>query len=105
LNQSQHGKAWIVADRYGNQVYLTWERWAHILEFHPELEPFFDEIRRTVQTSQRRQDPCNPYKWFYVRWHLDGLEPWNNCIVVVVAFRPQSGRFVVTCYQDYIHER
>jgi len=105
VSQSRRGKAWIVTDRYGNEIYLTWERWAHVLEFHPEMSPFFDEIRYTVQTARRRQDLRNPYKWFYVRWHLGGLEPWNNCIVVVVALRPESERFVVTSYQDYIRER
>jgi hypothetical protein len=99
------GKAWTVTDRYGNRVYMTWERWNHILEFHPEMEPFFDEICRTVQTARRRQAALNPRKWFYVRWGLEGLEPWNNCIVVVVVHRPEAECFVVTSYQDYIQER
>ena len=84
---------------------MTWERWDHILEFHPEMEPFFDEVRRTVQTVRRRQAALNPHKWFYVRWGLEGLEPWNNCIVVVVVHRPKAEYFVVTSYQDYIEER
>ncbi len=40
-----------------------------------------------------------------VRWDLEGLEPWNNCIVVVVVHRPEAEYFVVTSYQDYIQER
>jgi len=28
-----------------------------------------------------------------------------NCGIVVVAFRPESERFVMTSYQDYIRER
>ena len=102
---SETGKAWTVLDRYGNTIYLTWERWQHILEFHPEMKPFFDEVRRAVQLAHRRQDALNPGKWFYVRWNLDDLEPWNNCIVVVVIYRPDIERFVVTSYQDYIRER
>jgi len=43
------GRAWTIADRYGNEVYLAWERWEHTIEFHPEMEPFFDDIRLTVQ--------------------------------------------------------
>lgn len=105
MSHLQSGKAWTVTDRYGNEIYLTWERWAHILEFHPEMEPFIDDIRHTVQTARRRQDPRNPHKWFYVRWHLSGLEPWNNCTVVVVALRPENERFIVTSYHDYIRER
>lgn len=99
------GKAWTVTDCYGNEIYLTWERWAHILEFHPEMEPLFDEIQRTIQTARRRQDTRNPFKWFYVSWYQSGLEPWNNCIVVVVAYRPENERFVLTSYQDHIRKR
>ncbi|MCX6584747.1 MAG: hypothetical protein NT166_31630 [Candidatus Aminicenantes bacterium] len=33
-------KKWTVHDRYGNEIYLTEERWCHILEARPELEPF-----------------------------------------------------------------
>jgi hypothetical protein len=101
----RRGRAWTIIDRYGNQVYLTWERWEHVIEFHPEMEPFFEDVRLTVQGSRRRQDALNPYKWFYVRWRVQGLELWNNCIVVVVIYRPDSGRFVVTAYQDYVRER
>jgi len=33
------GKRWIVDDRYGNKVYLTHERWEHIIDAlnHPEM--------------------------------------------------------------------
>jgi len=30
-------KKWTVRDRYGNEIYLTGERWHHILEARPEL--------------------------------------------------------------------
>lgn len=29
-------KKWTVQDRYGNDIYLTEERWQHILESRPE---------------------------------------------------------------------
>lgn len=36
------GKAWTVLDRYDNEIYLTWERWEHIVEpdNHPEVGPY-----------------------------------------------------------------
>lgn len=101
----RQGRAWTIRDWYGNEVYLTWERWEHIIEFHPEMRPFFDDIRLTVQRSRRRQDALNPRKWFYVQWGIEGLESWNNCIAVVVVYRPESERFIVTAYQDYVRER
>lgn len=37
-------KKWIVQDRYGNEIYLTEERWHHILEARPEMEPFYRKV-------------------------------------------------------------
>jgi len=33
------GRRWTVRDRYGNEIYLTQERWDHIIEStnHPEM--------------------------------------------------------------------
>ena len=28
---------WVVYDRYGNEIYLTQERWAYILRYHLSL--------------------------------------------------------------------
>ena len=45
------GKAWTVRDRYGNDIYLTWERWQHIIapDNHPEVELYFDYIAETIK--------------------------------------------------------
>jgi hypothetical protein len=32
-------------------------------------------VRLTVQRSRRRQGAFNPYKWFYIQWSVEGLEP------------------------------
>jgi hypothetical protein len=37
-------KKWIVQDRHGNTIYLTEERWNHILESRPEMEPFLEQF-------------------------------------------------------------
>jgi hypothetical protein len=36
------GKLLEQQDRFGNKIYLTYERWLHIIEpdNHPEVEPF-----------------------------------------------------------------
>ncbi len=43
-----NGKLWTQRDRFGNEIYLTEERWAHIIDLdnHPEVEPFFDIYSR-----------------------------------------------------------
>ncbi len=38
---------WTVRDRQGNEIYLTEERWQHILTSRPEMEPFLDEFLET----------------------------------------------------------
>ncbi len=49
---------WSRQDRYGNVVYLTEERWQHVLESRPELEPYFNE------SSLRRYAPDAVSKTF-----------------------------------------
>ncbi len=53
---------WTVQDRYGNSVYLTQERWEHIIESinHPEMADYEEELQETVRTGTRKQDTLNP---------------------------------------------
>lgn len=39
---SSSGKRWTVQNRYGNSIYLTNERWGHIIDDtnHPEMEAY-----------------------------------------------------------------
>jgi hypothetical protein len=61
------GKRWTVRDRYSHDIYLTQERWEHIIEpmNHPEMEDFEEELKETIQRGQRRQDILNPQKYRY----------------------------------------
>jgi hypothetical protein len=79
---------WTVRDRYGNSVYLTQERWEHIVEpvNHPELETYEDELRETVQNGTRRQDSLNPQKFRYSK-EFTNLPADNTHIVAIVLFR------------------
>jgi hypothetical protein len=51
-----NGIRWTVQDRNGHQVYLTQERWEHILEptNHPEMEEYEEELKLTIQQGLRR---------------------------------------------------
>ncbi|MCP4422179.1 MAG: hypothetical protein GY805_36670, partial [Chloroflexi bacterium] len=44
------GKRWIVQDRYGNLIYLTHERWEHIVEpmNHPEMVGYEDFLKTAI---------------------------------------------------------
>ncbi|MBW2354809.1 MAG: hypothetical protein JRF51_16510 [Deltaproteobacteria bacterium] len=102
-------KRWTVKDRYGNTIYLTEERWHHILESRPELEPFFDRFLETVQTGRRKQDALVPNEYRYFR-QIDELLPENNHLIAVVIFKMQldeagnyaPNNFVVTGWAKYI---
>ncbi|MEA3338359.1 MAG: hypothetical protein U9R15_00185 [Chloroflexota bacterium] len=76
---------WIVHDRYGNEIYLTAERWDHILEYHPELEGCLDHVLNTLKKGRRKQEPTMPHKYRYYR-RCDELLPDHNHVVVIVIF-------------------
>jgi len=102
-------KKWEVSDRYGNTIYLTEERWQHILESRPELEPFIEELSETVRTGHRTQDMLIPNEYRYTK-RFDILLPENNHLVAIVIFKTlldengnsATNNFVVTGWAKYI---
>ncbi len=100
---------WVVRDRYRNEIYLTEERWEHILESHPELESLLDDFLETIRSGQRKQDTLIPNKYRYFQ-QVDSLLPENNHLVVIVIFKTTidergnyiSNNFVVTGWAKYI---
>jgi hypothetical protein len=102
-------KKWTVHDRYGNEIYLTEERWHHILEARPELEPCLEKFLETVQTGLRKQDTLIPNEYRYFK-QFDELLPENNHIIAVVIFKTQpddagnyiTNNFVITGWAKYI---
>jgi len=100
---------WTAHDRYGNAIYMTQERWEHILGSRPDLENHLDEFLETLRTGRRRQDPLVPNKYFYYK-HFTSLLPENNHLIAVVIFKTQvdeSGNyvpnnFVTTGWAKYI---
>jgi len=102
---------WIVKDRFGNRIYLTQERWEHIIEStnHPEMEDFEEELKETVQAGTRKQDPLNPQKYRYSK-PFDHLPSYNTHIVAIVLFglrennigEIEANNFITTAYQKEI---
>jgi len=102
---------WIVQDKFGNTIYLTQERWQHIVETtnHPEMEDYEDELKETVQSGVRRQDPLNPQKYRYTK-AFDNLPSHNTHIVAIVLFSLkendvdviETNNFIATAYQKEI---
>lgn len=101
---------WTVHDRYGNEVYLTQERWLYILRYHPQLEGLHDELLDILRKGKRRQQPDDPARYKYYQYSLH-LPPDYNTIVVVVKFTTQfqadgilrPNNFVITAWATYIY--
>jgi hypothetical protein len=101
-------KRWSIQDRYNNEIYLTQERWAHIINpvNHPEMQEYEELLKETIRSGGRRQDPINPQKYRYMK-AFDGLVEDNTHIVVIVLFRFRtahddmiiSNNYIVTAYQ------
>jgi hypothetical protein len=81
------GIRWTVRDRYGNEIYLTEERWAHIIADtnHPEMDLYEDYLRTTIRKGRRRQEPLNPRKYRYY-YAFDDLPDDVNHIIAIVLF-------------------
>ncbi|NOT57205.1 MAG: hypothetical protein HOP18_21595 [Deltaproteobacteria bacterium] len=103
---------WIVHDRYGDTIYLTEERWRHILESRPELEAYFEQFLETLRTGQRKQDALTPTKYRYAK-QFDELLPRNTHLVLIVLLQTQQNaqgqevpnNFVVTGWATYIQPK
>jgi hypothetical protein len=81
----ERGRRWTIQDRIGNRIYLTDERWSHIIDptNHPELAGLEAEVQETIRTGQRKQDALNPQKYRYSK--AFGHLPEDNTHVVVIV--------------------
>ena len=82
-----NGKRWIINDRDGNPVYLTEERWQHIIDpdNHLEMADYEEYLRTTIRRGHRRQEPLNPRKYRYI-YPFDDLPDGSNHVVAIVLF-------------------
>lgn len=90
---------WIVQDKNGLEVYLTEERWQHILLRHPPLSNHLKDILNTIRFGRRKKDRLQPFKYFYHR-RCDTLPGLFTHITVVVLNQPENNRYVVTTWSE-----
>jgi hypothetical protein len=101
---------WTVHDRYGNELYLTQERWDYILRYHHQLDGLLDEVLETLRKGRRHQQPEDPSRYKYAHYCAK-LPVEYNTIVVVVKFTTRLGRaatftannFVIAAWATYIY--
>jgi hypothetical protein len=102
------GVRWSVQDRLGHLVYITEERWQHIIDTanHPEMDDFEDELQETIKHGHRKQDRTHPRKFRYSKG-FDHLFEDNDHIVAIVLFRFREfdqtqiapNNYIVTAFQ------
>lgn len=105
------GRRWAIRDRIGNAIYLTEERWTHIIESinHPEMVAYEEHLKQVLRAGQRKQDSLNPQKYRYSK-AFDDLTEDNTHIVAIVLFGFSEGEngellpnnYIVTAYQKAV---
>jgi hypothetical protein len=80
------GQKWVVNDRYGHEIYLTEERWNHIVSRHEELSDLLDDLLETLRKGRRRQEPTDPSRYRYY-WRCENLPAGFTHIVAAVVFK------------------
>jgi len=95
-----------IRDRWGNEIYLTDERWAHIVETHEEMINHRRQVLMTVGAGQRHQDAFDPTKYKYSKRFRVLPEGFTHLVVVVkFAWREERqglatpNNFILTAYQ------
>lgn len=89
-----------IQDRYGNIIYLTDERWEHIIKYHPILNGHRVEVLSAVRSGNREQDPFSWEKFYYTKT----IRHWKGRfkkIRVVVLFHKKNDKpnnFIVAAY-------
>lgn len=90
----------VVQDRYGNTIYLTEERWQHVIKRHPPLRNFRAEVLKTIRTGKRERSIHSYNKFLYRRACQHLPLPYSHIeVAVIFAIRDgQPNNFVVTAY-------
>jgi len=111
---ARSSKRWTVQDRDGNPIYLTEERWPHIIKAnnHPEMADYEDHLKAAIRTGRRRQEALDPRKYRYVQL-FDDLPVGFNHIVGIVLFgfdvnaqgETVPNNFIATAFMKHMRPR
>ncbi len=72
-----------VTDQWGNEIYLTWERWDHALG-HPGMDDeLLASMLETLRRGSRKRDAFDSAKFKYSQPFDDLPEPYTDVVVVV----------------------
>jgi len=111
---SASGRRWTVQDRYGNEIYVTQERWEHIIDplNHPEMEQYEEYLQTTLEQGRRQQEPLNPRKYRYTHFFANLPDDVNHVLAIALfgfevdadgQSRPNN--YVATAFFKYMQPR
>ncbi|MCL4869126.1 MAG: hypothetical protein KJ063_09165 [Anaerolineae bacterium] len=83
---SLSGKWWTVYDRDGNPIYLTHERWSHIVDLdnHSEMMAYKNQLKSVIRKGHRQQEPLNPRKYRYTLAFDDLPDDFAHIVAIVL---------------------
>lgn len=82
-------------DVFGDIIYLTEERWKHILEGHPEILPLKVNLREVLEASDFiTRSLYDPEIFLYYKFYTN---IWNGKYIVVVI-KKNKRNFMLTAY-------
>jgi hypothetical protein len=94
-----------VIDRHGNEIYLTDERWRHIVREHPEMLNYKPHFLKTLRDGKRKQHHIELDVFIYTK-RFNDLKLGMSHVVAIVKFGFKSkgavgipNNFVLTAYQ------
>jgi len=96
-----------IIDKYGNQIYITEERWLHVIAGHPEMRNNFEYLLKTIRVGKRRQDREDSAKFLYTK-KFQHLPPATVIMVAVkfdftdLAGRSIPNNFVLSAYYRHV---
>jgi hypothetical protein len=83
-----------IRDPKGREITLDDERWAHIIDGHPELRDIRDDVLRAVKDpSEILAGRAPDEEWFY----LAGAGP-SRWLKAVVVFDPANHGRIITAF-------
>jgi len=83
---NKRGQRWTTHDCDGNLIYLTEERWSHIIDGnnHPEMLAYEQYLKNTIAKGRKRQEPLNPRKYRYFHTFTDLPDNVNHIVFIVI---------------------
>lgn len=83
-----------IIDREENSIYLTMERWKHIVHEHPELSGRIEDIKLTIINSFLiRESKYDPKVRFFYRYYKQE----GKYLLVAVKYLRDKG-FIITAF-------